>query len=138
MRYAREARVLTCVRALCTHAKVIIVFSTKKMSKENPSRSSKDNQTLFQDDVDEILREELTQPSQGNDSLPNMLTSINDTIVHMTKSFSTLSETRTSFIAEQGKKRTLANHQTLKQRDESCRCPPAHNSPIATGIFANS
>ena len=62
-----------CEPSLCTHAKVIIVFSTRKMSKENPSRSSEDKQTLFQDDEDEILREEPTQPSPGNDSLPNML-----------------------------------------------------------------
>ena len=94
-----------CEPSLCTHAKVIIVFSTRKMSKENPSRSSEDKQTLFQDDEDEILREEPTQPSPGNDSLPNMLTSLNDNIFHMTKSFSTLSETRASLTAEQSKKR---------------------------------
>ena len=78
---------LVCELSLCTHVEVIIVVSTKKMSTENLSRSSEDNQTLFKDDVDKILREEITQPSQGNDSLPNMLTSFNDNIVHIRNHF---------------------------------------------------
>lgn len=96
---------LVCEPLLCTDTKVIIVVSTRKMSKQNPSRSSEANQTLLQDDEDEILREEPTQPSPGNDSLPNMLTSLNDNIVDVMKSFSTLSETLASFTAAQGKKR---------------------------------
>lgn len=76
------------------------------MDSQDPSRPPGDIQILTQDEEEEILQEdEVKQPKQGDDSLPNMLTSLNDNIAHMAKSFSTLSETLASFTAEKGQKR---------------------------------
>ena len=76
------------------------------MNTQDPSRPPGDIQILTQDEEEEILKEdEVKQPKQGDDSLPNMLTSLNDNIAHMAKSFSTLSETLASFTAEKGQKR---------------------------------
>ena len=76
------------------------------MDSQDPSRPPGDIQILTQDEEEEILKEdEVKQPKQGDDSLPNMLTSLNDNIAHMAKSFSTLSETLASFTAEKGRKR---------------------------------
>ena len=76
------------------------------MNSQNRSRPPGDIQILTQDEEEEILKEEeVKQPKQSDDSLPNMLTSLNDNIAHMVKSFSTLSETLVSFTAEKGQRR---------------------------------
>ena len=65
-----------------------------------------DTQILTQDEEEEILKDdEVKQPTQGDDSWPNMLTSLNVNIANMVKSFSTLSETLANFTAEKGQKR---------------------------------
>ena len=78
------------------------------MNSQDPSCLPGDTQILTQDEEEEILKDdEVKQPTQGDDSLPNMLTSLNViiNIAHMAKSFSTLSETLANFTAEKGQKR---------------------------------
>ena len=82
------------------------------MNSQDPSRPPRDTQILTQDEEEEILKDnQVKQPKQGEDSLPNMLTSLNDNIAHIAKSFSTVSEILTSFTAEKG------------QRQDSCQLP---------------
>ena len=96
------------------------------MNSQDPSCLPGDTQILTQDEEEEILKDdEVKQPTQGDDSLPNMLTSLNVNIANTAKSFSTLSE-------------NLANFQTLQQKDKSCRPPPVHKLLIAMRIFRNS
>jgi len=64
------------------------------MNSQDPSRLPGDTQILTQDEEEEILKDdEVKHPKQVDDSLPNMLTSLNDNIAHMAKYFSTLSKT---------------------------------------------
>ena len=61
------------------------------MNSQDLPRLPVDTQILTQDEEEEILKDdEVKHPKQGDDSLPNMLTSLNDNIAHMAKSFSTL------------------------------------------------
>ena len=76
------------------------------MNSQDPSCLPGDTQILIQDEEEEILKDdEVKQPTQGDDSLPNMLTSLNVNIANVAKSFSTLSETLANFKAEKGQKR---------------------------------
>jgi len=76
------------------------------MNSQDPSRLPGDTQILTQHEEEEVLKDdEVKKPKQGDDSLPNMLTSLNDNIAHMAKSFSTLSETLANFTTEKGQKR---------------------------------
>ena len=62
------------------------------MNTQDPSHPPRNIQILTQDEVEEIVKEDIKQPKQGDDSLPNMLTSLKDDIAHMAKSFSNLSD----------------------------------------------
>jgi len=76
------------------------------MNSQDLPRLPVDTQILTQDEEEEILKDdEVKHPKQGDDSLPNMLTSLNDNIAHMAKLFSTLSDTLANFTAEKGQKR---------------------------------
>ena len=75
------------------------------MNSQDPSCLPGDTQILSQDEEEELLKDdEVKQPTQDDDSFPNMLTSLNVNIAHMAKSFSTLSETLANFTAEKGQK----------------------------------
>jgi len=87
--HARPEHSLVCEPSYCVHT----------------SHPPGDTQILTQDEEEEILKEEVKQPKQGDALLPNMLTSLNDNIAHMAKFFSTLSQTLASFTAEKGQKR---------------------------------
>ena len=53
------------------------------MNTQDPSRPPADIQIIFEDEEEQILKEdEVKQPKLGDDSLPNMLTSLNDNNAH--------------------------------------------------------
>ena len=74
------------------------------MNSQDPSFLPGDTQILTQDQEEILKDDEVKQPTQGDGSLPNMLTSLNVNIANMVKSFSTLSETLANFTAEKGQK----------------------------------
>ena len=75
------------------------------MNSQDPSCLPGNTQILTQYEEEILKDDEVKQPKQGDDSLPNMLTSLNVNIAHMAKSFSTLNETLANFTAEKGQKR---------------------------------
>ena len=103
------------------------------MNSQDPSCLPGDTQILTQDEEEEILKDDgVKQPTQSDDSLPNMLTSLNVNIAHMAKSFSTLRDSR-KFKAEKGQKRD-----SRQLPDPAAKRPPVHKLLIAMRIFRNS